>query len=152
MMNVEVIVLSGVLYPSLIRSRIRSLLTKISPEDLEGLEKVVVTQARGVKKRMRSGGEYSRAERTITLYINQILSGKYYLILFPFLGTLTLAMILYHEIGHHVIAKRHSISKKEHEKYANYYARKSMQELFPLMRIVLSPLKPIVAYAVKRIK
>ncbi len=69
----------------------------------------------------------------------------------PFLLRIYIADTLYHEIGHHYNKQlRHGIDRTISEVEAERYKKVMLRKAFPLWRVLLMPLRPLVRWLLRR--
>lgn len=135
--------------PVNIESKIRKLLRVIPEEDLVGLDSIIILNEPPNKHKNVRGLYWQKHKlqpARVEIYINNIY-GEYGFrkILLPFGGSLLLANVLFHELGHHCRYRSHGVPKAEKEKFAEQYRKKYIQKAFHnYWRFYLKPLKPII--------
>ncbi len=132
-----------------LEKKIRKLLKVIPEEDLVDLDSIILLDE-PQKKYMDAQGlyweKYKLQPARVEIYIDNIY-GEYGFrkILLPFGGSLLLAKVLFHELGHHYRHRTHGVSKRENENFAEQYKKKYIRKAFHnYWYFFLRPFKPII--------
>ncbi len=139
-----------------IEKRISKLLKRVPQKYLLGLKLIIVVNFISRKNGKHILGRYIPQGKSnmprIELAIDSIYNYHTKIfILIPFIGKPLLAKVLFHEIGHHYQTEHKQIKKKYWEDYAEDFAKDMMKRQYPILRTVLSPLKPLIRFLKKKI-
>jgi len=131
--------------------RVKALLKFVPPQDLIGINKIELINKFENKTYTNSGGIYSPGKNNdakIILAIGTIYNGMpTFLHLIPFIPSFLLAMVLYHEIGHHYKNKlMHSTGIKGSEYHAEQYSDKILREKYKFFLLAIKPIYPFIMW------
>ena len=148
--------------PLSLGKRLRELLLHVPPEHLVGLGRISVVDRFSERGHADALGIYRRAfqrdRAVIELSAPNIFKDTPRLItLFPAWVRFNLAMVLYHEIGHHYEARlMHGVSKRDRENVADRYRAKMLAKSLLhwrwLVRIIYPIVMPILRLQVRRLE
>lgn len=126
-----------------------NLLKAVPQEHLLGLGSVILVDQLSHKRSHRSEGLYwhkrGHEPAKIEIAIGTIYKGMPRIIFYlPFIAKFMLANVLFHEVGHHYQQQIHGVTKKVEESFAGKYRKQMLTRAFPLWRLLLLPLSPLV--------
>lgn len=127
---------SSLWLPFNIEKMVNALLKSVPPEDLVGLQEILLVDEITTDSPGRKEGIYKMRVRhdpaRIELAVKTIYRGVPRLVFFlPFVPKFLFAMVLYHEIGHHYQQYfTHRIKKKASENFAEKYSNRMLIKRF----------------------
>jgi hypothetical protein len=125
------------------------LLKVVPKEHLIDLESISIIDKFTLKKDKGAWGiykqKYGLEQARIEIAVEYLYNFKkpYMLRYFPLPGKIYLALVLYHEIGHHYRHFTHGVSEKDNEKFADQYRDKMFLKAFNYFPLFMKPYKII---------